>query len=55
MTPQEQASIDYNSINLAEIDAKARQLRAEAFARVGAKIRNWIRSLDFGFAARTAH
>jgi hypothetical protein len=55
MTHQEQATIDYSTIDLAAIDAHARQLRAEAFAEFGSQISNWFTSLNFGFAARTAH
>ena len=55
MAHQKSTDIDYSTLDMTAIDAHARQLRAEAFAQFGTKIRNWFTSLNFGFAARTAH
>ena len=46
-------SVDH--VDIAEIEAQARKLRAETLAAFGKKFRMWIKTLDFGFAARTAH
>lgn len=42
-------------IDIATIEAEARQLRAETLAAFGRQFRTWLKSLDFGFIGRTAH
>lgn len=45
----------YDNINIAEIEARAHRMRAEALAEMGKSISAWLKSFNIGFAARTAH
>lgn len=49
-----QITIENEVIDIAAVEARARKLRAEAMAEFGRHFRSWLKTLNVGFAARTA-
>ena len=50
-----QIVIENETIDIAAIEARARQLRAETMAEFSRNFRNWIKTFNVGFAARLSH
>ena len=50
-----QIVIENETIDIAAIEAHARQLRAETMAEFSRNFRNWVKTLITGFTARPAH
>jgi hypothetical protein len=55
MVTVNQITINNEVVDIAAIEAQARQMRAEALAEFGRNFRAWLKSLNVGFAARAAH
>jgi hypothetical protein len=54
ITPRK-ININNEIIDIAAIEANARKMRAEALAEFGRNFRTWVKNLNVGFSARTAH
>ena len=50
-----QIVIENETIDIAAIEARARQLRAETMAEFSRNFRNWVKTFNVGFTTRPSH
>ncbi len=55
MTPISKITINNEVVDIAAIEAKAHQMRAEALAEFGRTLRTWVKNLFVGLSSRAAH